>query len=192
MKTIGLLIAGVSLAIAHIHAADAAENSVLKRGQMVVEKAFKELSGNLQKAIANGGFTNAIAYCSEQAIPLTLKIAREEGVRLRRVSHRPRNPANCANPHETALIQRFQNDLTAGAQLAPLVEKSAAGESVFYAPIVLNNPLCLNCHGDPKREIAPATLQAIASRYPADRATGFKMNELRGLWRIASGTEQSR
>lgn len=187
-----LLVAGASLAIANLHAADAIENSDLKRGQMVVEKAFKELSGNLQKAIAEGGFTNAITYCSEQAMPLTLKIAHEQGVQLKRVSHRPRNPANRANTHELSLIQRFQSDLTAGAQLSPLIEKSAVGESVFYAPIVLNNPLCLNCHGDPKREIAPATLKAIESKYPEDTATGFKMNELRGLWRIAFGTEASR
>ena len=59
-----------------------------------------------------------------------------------------------------------------------------AGATVFYAPIVLSNPLCLQCHGTPGREIVTATAEAIGQRYPKDRATGFRPGDIRGLWKV--------
>lgn len=181
MKHIGLSL------ILSAFVADGAEptnNPTATRGQQVAAAAFKELAGNLQQAIATGGFTNAIEFCSEKAMPLTLAIAQKEGVKLQRVSHRPRNPANAASDHEQALIRGFQASTNTGAAPKPVVETTATGNEVFYAPIVINNPLCLRCHGDTREEIATDTLAVIRQRYPKDRATGFKLNDVRGLWRI--------
>jgi len=156
----------------------------MARGRQVAEAAFKELSGNLQQAIATGGFTNAIDFCSEKAMPLTLAVAKKEGVKIGRVSHRPRNPANRADARELELIKSFQETAATGKAPQPVVEQSSEGTAVFYAPIVITNPLCLSCHGEPAREITGDTLAAIARRYPKDQATGFKLNDVRGLWRI--------
>ncbi len=49
---------------------------------------------------------------------------------------------------------------------------------------MLGNPLCLQCHGTPNQDIAPETLAAIQKLYPGDKATGFKLGDLRGLWRV--------
>ena len=46
------------------------------------------------------------------------------------------------------------------------------------------NPPCLQCHGTPNQDIAPETLAAIQKLYPDDKATGFKLGDLRGLWRV--------
>ncbi len=40
-------------------------------------------------------------------------------------------------------------------------------------------PTCLDCHG-PRDKMAPAVLAALAERYPADAATGFDCDDLRG------------
>lgn len=178
--------AALSLLLAPLLAAGATPpiDPAVLRGQQVAEAAFKELSGNLQQAIAKGGFTNAIEFCSEKAMPLTLAVARKEGVKLTRVSHRPRNPANAASDQERTLIKKFQETASVNPPPAPVVELTGDGRRIFYAPITINNPLCLNCHGDPKQEIATDTLAAISRRYPKDQATGFKLNDVRGLWRI--------
>jgi hypothetical protein len=42
--------------------------------------------------------------------------------------------------------------------------------------------MCLQCHGDPANDISPETLNKIQTLYPDDAATGYKTNELRGIW----------
>jgi uncharacterized protein DUF3365 len=57
------------------------------------------------------------------------------------------------------------------------------GSFTYYAPIVLNLPVCLSCHGEPGSDIKPGVLDQIKKTYPADEATGFKLGQLleRGL-----------
>jgi hypothetical protein len=68
--------------------------------------------------------------------------------------------------------------------VAPTLVTNAADRIVFYSPIVITNALCLQCHGTPEIEVRPETLAAIAKLYPRDQATGFKLGDLRGLWRV--------
>ena len=58
------------------------------------------------------------------------------------------------------------------------------GSVNFYAPILLAAPVCLQCHGSAVKDIAPATMAAIKKLYPDDKATGFQLGDLRGLWRV--------
>jgi hypothetical protein len=52
------------------------------------------------------------------------------------------------------------------------------GRHGYVEPIVMQ-PLCVTCHGE---EIAEPLRQRIAELYPEDRATGFRVGELRGLF----------
>lgn len=161
----------------------------MAEGKKVAAQAFQLLSGQLMGAMAKGGPTHAIDFCSTRALALTAAVGSSNRVVLHRVSHAPRNPANAANPLEQELITRFQAEVRLGTNQppvppAPVLRTNTTGATVFYAPIVLSNPLCLQCHGTPGREIATATAEAIGQRYPQDRATGFRMGDVRGLWKV--------
>lgn len=161
----------------------------MAEGKKVAGQAFQLLSGQLMGAMAKGGPIHAIDFCSTRALALTSAVGSSNRVELQRVTHAPRNPANVANPLEVDLIARFQAELLGGTNPpmvlpAPVLRTNASGARVFYAPIVLSNPLCLQCHGVPGREIAQATAAAIGERYPQDRATGFRVGDVRGLWKV--------
>jgi len=167
----------------------------MAEGKKVAGEAFQVLSGQLMGAMAKGGPTHAIDFCSTRALGLTSAVGSSNRVGLQRVTHAARNPANLANPLEQELIARFQAEMRAGTNLppvppAPVIRTNASGARVFYAPIVLSNPLCLQCHGAPGREIASATAEAIGQKYPQDRATGFRMGDLRGLWKVEFPVER--
>jgi hypothetical protein len=155
-----------------------------ERGRAIVGQAFGVLSSNLLTALEKGGPTNALPFCSAHAQSLTESLAAAGGVALRRVSHRSRNPTNEASEAEFAVLQKFDQALRTGQKPAPVVATDAKGQIAFYAPIVITNAVCLNCHGQPTTEVQPATLALIRERYPKDQATGFKMGDLRGLWVI--------
>ncbi|MFM1942137.1 MAG: hypothetical protein RI897_1119 [Verrucomicrobiota bacterium] len=163
---------------------EATRIAATQHGREIAAEVGKSLSSVLLAAIQEGGPTNAIPLCSVQAAPLTASLAMKHGVTIRRVSHRPRNAANRASDSETQIIQQYQEQKAAAQPLQPLLQTAADGGLTFYAPIAIATNLCLNCHGIPGDTLAPETGDALAKLYPQDQATGFKLGDLRGLWRI--------
>jgi nitrate reductase cytochrome c-type subunit len=162
----------------------AIQQAALQQGREIATEVGKSLSSVLLVAIQEGGPTNAIPLCSVQAVPLTASLANKHGVSIRRVSHRPRNPANQANQTEIQLIEKYQTQKTAIEPLLPMLQPSVNGGLTFYAPITIATNLCLNCHGIPGETLAPGVAEAVAKLYAEDQATGFRLGDLRGLWRI--------
>lgn len=161
------------------------EERALALGRQAATRTFGLLSSNLQHAIKTTGITNALPYCSVLADPLTQQVAKELNADIRRVTHRPRNPKGAASAEELELIQRHTAQLAKDTNAAaPTLVTNAPDRVVFYAPIVITNALCLQCHGAPGTDIRPETLAAIGKFYPRDQATGFKLGDLRGLWRV--------
>ncbi|MBL9134529.1 MAG: DUF3365 domain-containing protein [Verrucomicrobiales bacterium] len=153
-------------------------------GKQIVAQAFSVLSSNLMTAIGRSGPSNALEFCSVNVAPIVATVANARGAEIRRASHKARNPANQASAAELEWIRNYQSQLAVTTNLVPLVVTNAAGRAEFVAPIILGNPLCLQCHGQPGSDIHPATLAVIDRLYPSDAARGFKLGDLRGLWRV--------
>jgi hypothetical protein len=162
----------------------AVEAAIRANGQAITAQAFGVLSSRLGKAIADAGFTNAISFCSVHGLNLTTSVGVTNEVVLRRVTHRPRNPANRADTNELAIIQQMQREVDRGHTPDALVAANRPEVFTYYSPIVLSLPLCLNCHGEPDTGISSANLKHLKELYPADEATGFKLGQVRGLWSI--------
>jgi len=175
MKSTHLLFAALLGSIGSL----AAEPDRLAEGKRLTADAFALLSKNLAEAIAKDGVPGAIGFCSEKALPLTASIGADAGATVRRVSHKARNPKNKPDAAESEVLNAFRETLKAGKAPEPLLR-----DGTFFAPIVLANPLCLKCHGEPGKDIDAETLSALRKLYPRDEATGFTLGELRGLWRV--------
>ena len=42
--------------------------------------------------------------------------------------------------------------------------------------------MCLQCHGNKENDISTGTLTKINTLYPKDKAIGYGINQVRGLW----------
>ncbi|MEJ2468546.1 MAG: DUF3365 domain-containing protein [Campylobacterales bacterium] len=102
-----------------------------------------------------------------------------EDVSVKRISLKYRNPANAPQDDEKAVLESLQT-LKANAVILPkeLVEVLGNGTYKYYKPLLINKAACLKCHGDIGKTSELA--KAINARYPEDKATGYKMNDLRG------------
>lgn len=161
-----------------------AQNSALQRGKAIAAETFSLLSSNLQTAIQQGGVSNALPFCSLAASPITAGMAGKHGVTIRRITHKPRNPAARADATELQILNHFAAALTGTNPPPPLVTNLTASTATFFAPIILNNELCLQCHGEPGNDISAENVAVIQRLYLQDEATGFKLGQLRGAWRI--------
>jgi len=161
-------------------------------GPKIIAEAFGRLNGALAAAIAKGGPASALSVCSEQAPQIAKEVGAAHGVTLRRATARPRNPKNAVDDVEKGVLAAFAEALAKKEAPKPQKTTKADGSVSFFAPIVLGNPLCLQCHGAPEEDIAPETLAAIQKLYPDDNATGFELGDLRGLWRVTFPADQTR
>ena len=138
------------------------------------------LGKNLITAISTQGVENAIGFCNEKAYPLTDSMATVLHANIKRVSDKNRNAGNAADAKEVRYIESCRQNLAKGEPLKPELHR-AKGKVKAYYPILIEQ-LCLQCHGTPETEIAHNTLEKIRVLYPADKAVGYKENEIRGIW----------
>ena len=142
-------------------------------------EAQQLLGSQLKQKIAEGGPENALEFCNINAIPLTESISKKYNVSIKRVSDQYRNPDNAANASEIAVITTYKAMLAAGK-----MPKGLLKDGHYYSPIV-TNAMCLQCHGTPGKEMTEQTHKKIKSLYPQDKATGYGVDELRGIFSIA-------
>lgn len=134
------------------------------------------LRTELGQALKSGGPAAAVEVCSQRAAAIATA-ASSEKFTVRRVGTRLRNAANSP----TARDQRALETLAArpkGDDSPLRFDTEDDLVSSLYVPIRIAET-CLQCHGDPVA-IPDDVRQALAQRYPSDRATGYALGDLRG------------
>ena len=96
---------------------------------------------------------------------------------------RLRNPDNAPDAWERSMLERFEQELAAGAEPGALeawsTESKDGRELGRWIKAIPTAPMCTTCHGV---ELEPALAETIRHLYPADQATGFRPGELRGAF----------
>jgi hypothetical protein len=150
---------------------------LLTKSKAYAKEYSNTLKKNLKNALEEGGIENAIEFCHLNAIPLSDSISKAKQLTFSRVSHKNRNPSNKVSSFELSLIEQYNQSKS---KIPKLFQKGS--QNLFYAPIYIDSPLCLNCHG--KTELSQAVSNRLYQLYPNDLARGFSEGELRGLLKI--------
>jgi len=154
--------------------------SVVQTGQKASSQLLKTLGSNLKKHMKAGGPMEAAEFCITNAYPLTDKLNSDLGsdVSVKRVSLKYRNPANAPREDEAVVLTAFESLQKEGVMLPPYLVKQVDKETYkYYKPLTINKGVCLKCHGVIKNSELSAK---IAKNYPHDKATGYKLGDLRG------------
>jgi len=154
-------------------------NRYQKEGGHYASETGKVLMKNLTEAIGKGGTEYAVDFCNIKALKLTDSMSAVFPVSIKRVSDRVRNSKNTANASEQEYIAQVRSILEKGEVPKPMLTESETTVSGYYP--ILTNTLCMNCHGETST-IESNTLAKIRTLYPEDAATGYSINQIRGLW----------
>jgi hypothetical protein len=150
-----------------------------KKGNEISAKAQSVLLANVGKAMQTGGPVHAVEFCNLQASTIVDSLNKANNCVITRISEKNRNPANHL---KTAADKNLWKVFETGATGDTIIQEQ--NKLVFYKPIHTGLPACLKCHGQPGSDIDVATFDKINGLYPADLATGYKLNDFRGLWKI--------
>ncbi len=178
----GLLGCGPSRGAERVEPRPAAVEAAVGRARAAADTLGHRLLTELAQRLDRDGPAAAIDVCAEIAPNAAEEISRE-GVRIRRISLRPRNPDNAADAWEQAWLERFAQILAEGGQPSEVHEiDESGGELRFLRPIRIG-AVCLSCHG-PVESLDPGVRQRLAELYEEDRATGYSVGDLRGAFSV--------
>jgi hypothetical protein len=126
----------------------------------------------------------AAIFCTSSAQALTHEVnvsfARETTVH--RTSLKYRNSENSPKSDERKVLRKMQEDFDAGKKLPTMLVKKIYNNTYkVYKPIYINKGVCLKCHGDFKT-INKKAYKIIKENFPNDKATDYKMGDLRGAF----------
>lgn len=151
--------------------------------EAVAKNLPPKLMAVVRSEIQAHGVDGAVAACNEKAPALAKEASQANGMQIRRVSLKNRNPKAVPDAWEASVLQDFDRRAAKGEAPASLeaatVEKQN-GQTVFrYMKALPTQELCVTCHGQPS-QMDSAVLQKIKQMYPADLATGYRAGQIRG------------
>ena len=161
-------------------------NEALKWGEEISMEAQKQLMATLGKAMEEKGVSGAVEFCNVEALPILKEVSAQYGVSIRRVSNDYRNPADQPLEDEKMILEAYEYNQKNDIKHEPNLQKIKEGAVLLFTnAITIPSSLCLNCHGQPGKDIDEETLQKIDQLYPQDKAKGHAVGDLRGMWSIA-------
>mgnify|MGYP002631610237 FL=1 len=160
-------------------------NKAMEIGNAIADSSQKVLSGNLIGSMKNNGLAGSIQFRNTAAIELTDSLSKVYIAYIKRTSGKLRNKQNAPTPDEAQILEAYQYAADNELAMTPSVQIMKKNEQVLYTkPILIGNPVCLNCHGEIGKELTEENNKLIKSLYPSDKATGYRLKEFRGMWRI--------
>jgi hypothetical protein len=170
-----------------IELTDTEKDKVVEIGEKSANFLFKNIKGELQKALIKEGPYAAVNVCSARALKITKKVekALNHGIKIKRTSLKYRNPKNAPDKYELEALKYFENYYRENKRLPDYyIQTVKEGSKVYYRyykPLKVGS-LCLTCHGT---GIDPMLKKIIKEKYPHDRATGYKLGDFRGVIRVS-------
>lgn len=163
--------------------ARAAEEAWVAEARSISMQVPTKLLAVLQAEIAKAGPEGAIAACQVEAPALARAASQQTGWNVKRVSLRNRNPKAVPDTWERAALEDFDRRAAAQEPAAKLERFEAVqedGKTIWrYMRALPTAELCVACHGAPE-QLSPAVKARLAALYPDDRATGYRVGDIRG------------
>lgn len=156
----------------------------LEAAREAVHRYKERLKGQLQSALKSDGPANAISLCQTISPDLVTELADTFSFEVGRTALKLRNPENAPGPWELEVLRQFQEKTAGGAEPEKLeqhtIVTTAEGDRVFrYMRGIKTGEMCLACHGS---ELKPDVKAELVRYYPDDKATGYRVGDLRGAF----------
>lgn len=167
-----------------LSAAETDSRPLLDDARKAAGRLLAGIRTELQRELERSGPVRAIIVCKYSAPEASAAISRETGMRVTRVSLRPRNQA-LGEPDvwEQQILLDFEKRFSAGEKADAMeyseVVVEPAGRYFRYMKAIPTGQPCLACHG-PVENISEAVRAKLNGEYPHDRGVNYRQGQVRG------------
>lgn len=152
----------------------------------LVKEYATALQAALKDAMGASGPVGAISFCHDQAPQIAANISQSSGWTVGRTSLRVRNASSSPDEYETKAMEEFLDRIAKGEAVTNLVKGEIIqekGAKVFrFVKAIPTTEVCLTCHG---AKIKPEIKAKLDELYPGDKATGFGLGDMRGVFTLS-------
>lgn len=157
------------------------QDEEIAQARALIKSFAGTLKGELKAGMMAGGPVNALTVCNTKAPQIAEKVVTEKSVNVSRVSLKNRNADNAPNEWQRKVLEDFEARKAAGADPAKLEYSTVVahqdGQKFRYMKAIPTGGVCLACHGESLSKDVKATITKL---YPDDKATDFKLGDIRG------------
>jgi hypothetical protein len=158
------------------------KNKAIKEAKKAAGELHHMMKSHVKPKLKEKGVYAAVKFCAEESYGRIKELDRKlgEAVSIKRVSLKNRNPDSYPDQSEISIVKAFDliesSDAYLPAQIVQMVEE---GTYKVYFPSAMSSRTCKACHG-PKKNMDPKARKFLESKYPHDKAYGFRSGQIRG------------
>ena len=182
MKIKNLIVLLFTVTIVTVNANDKLPYKIAqKKAIEVVHQFHKMMKINMGQRLKKGGTLEAAKFCIKNSAKEIKKFnkALEQGVSLKRVSLRNRNPNAYPTKEEIKILKAFELLENSSVYLPNFTQVAGENKYKVYFAATMSQRSCKKCHGL-KKSINSKVLKILDAKYPNDKALGFRAGEVRG------------
>ena len=160
------------------------EDEIKTQATEAIKTVGGKLKQNLSQKMKEQGAAEAALFCSTSATDLAKEVSKTlpDGIKVKRITDKPRNPNNLANEEQLKVLQQIKSQIKNKDTSRLVIKQISPNRYQVYQPITMGGK-CLTCHGDENIRNKNA-YEIISSKYPNDKATGYKEGDFRGAFLV--------
>lgn len=156
----------------------------LEEARKAANLVMTQIRTEMMREMERTGPIRSIVVCKYSAPEMASSVSRQTGMRVTRVSLRPRNRAlGEPDAWEQQVLLDFEKRFAKGEKAEALetseLVTEPAGRFFRYMKAIPVGQPCLACHG-PLASMSEGVKAQLAQEYPHDRAVNYELGQIRG------------
>jgi hypothetical protein len=157
-------------------------DATFKKGQLIADTLQQALIRQMQKAVAENKLLEAAKYCNLQALPAYTQLQEKHTAIVKRVRLKGQTEGLSLNEMEKQLLDAYQYNQENKLPLENNVQKSGTEQMLFTSPILVNNTVCLKCHGKVGEQLTTQDYQSLQATYKMEGLVDYSLSEPIAIW----------
>jgi hypothetical protein len=155
--------------------------AAMKRGETVARGVQTALVRKLTTAIPAEGLVEAGRYCQQANLPGADSLGKAYKADIRRYRLRGALDKKDLSDKVFQVLDAYRYSAEQNQSIDPGVQGD--GQFMLYsAPVVLNQAVCLKCHGQVGSDVSEADYQALSGRYRLDSLVNYRAGQSVAVW----------
>jgi hypothetical protein len=154
-------------------------------GGKIIRTAQQNLVEVLTDALSNHPIEEAAAYCQAGRLSKADSLSQLYGASLKRSSLRDLSPSSPLTAKEREVLDAYLYNAENKLEQRPNVQRLGDQVLLYTSPILLQESVCLRCHGEVGKDITPAHFGKLTARYKLDSLINRRTNDLLGMWHVS-------
>lgn len=152
------------------------------RGMTITAIADSLLTARLEYMILEHGITDVIKQYDQIVQPILDSISNANKAEIKRISNKTGNIE--LGKIERELLEAYRFNKKGNLELQDNVQVIDDNLLLYSKPLIINDPLCLNCHGIIGKDLSDFGENIFRSLNINDTITGYKRGDLIGMWSV--------